>query len=369
MTHHRCKGCKIPEMCLFILLGFSLAFNLYAQETASVKPPEVAEDGQGGAYYTIQKGDTLWDLSRKFLNSPWYWPELWKENSDVPIPNPHLIYPGQRIRLFRKGQMPETVQQQPMPAPSVPADVEVIPTVEPETEQSLSDDGLPHYVFTPINQVGFIRKEPVKASGVIFMEKDDKQMISKGDTVFVRPSEQGSLVFGKTYAVYRTSAPLTDKKTKEFVGIQHLIAGLVEIVQDEPDFKIGRVVQSYRNIKVDDLLMPYTPKSPKIPFLKAKEGISGWIIASEEHNSMMGEHDTAFINRGSLDGVLPGQKYRVYEEEVFTTGSGSSQRTVHTPMDFGTVLVLHAEETASTVLIIQSQKNIRPGELIRTPLQ
>ncbi|MEZ4525161.1 MAG: LysM domain-containing protein [Desulfobacterales bacterium] len=367
MIHRRNKVCRMTV--LFILLGFAMPFNLYAQETADVKPPEVAEDGQGGAYYTIQKGDTLWDLSRKFLNSPWYWPELWKENSDVPIPNPHLIYPGQRIRLFRKGQMPETVQLPPMPAPSVPPDVEVIPTTEPETEEILSDDGTPHYVFTLINQVGFIRKEPVKSSGIIFMERDDKQMISKGDTVFLRPSEPGSLVLGKMYTVYRTSAPLTDEKTKEVFGIQHLIVGVVEIVKDEPDFKIGRVTQSYRNIKVDDLLMPYTPKSPKILFAKSQEGISGRIIASEEHNSMMGEHDIAFVSKGTVDGLAPGQKYRVYEEEVFTAGSKEARRTVHTPMDFGTVLVLHAEETVSTVLIIQSQKDIRPGDLIRTPVQ
>ncbi|MGE0084484.1 MAG: LysM peptidoglycan-binding domain-containing protein [Desulfococcaceae bacterium] len=371
MIHRRGKSCNIPGMCLFTLLALVPALNLYAEEKPGVKSPVVAEDGQGGAYYTIQKGDTLWDLSGKFLNSPWYWPELWKENSDIPIPNPHLIYPGQQIRLFRKGQMPGTVPAQQPEAVSapVPADVEIIPTVEPETEEVISDDGTPHYVFAPISQVGFIRKEAVKSSGIIFMEKDGKRMISKGDTVFVRPSEEKSLILGKYYTVYRTSSPLTDKKTKEFIGIQHLILGIVEIVQDDPDFKIGRVVQSYRNIKVDDLLMPHTAKSPKIPFVNAREGIMGKIIASEDHNSMMGQHDIAFIDKGTADGVLPGQQYQVYEEKVFTAGTGPSEKTIRTPMDFGKVLVLHSEETASTVLIIQSQKNIQPGELIRSPVQ
>ena len=45
--------------------------------------------------YNVVKGDTLWDISAKFLNHPWQWPELWKNNSQ--IGNPNLIYPGDTI--------------------------------------------------------------------------------------------------------------------------------------------------------------------------------------------------------------------------------------------------------------------------------
>ena len=61
----------------------------------------LAQQGKGEGregVYVIKKGDTLWDLSQRFLEDPFLWPRLWQSNQY--ITNPHWIYPGNPIRFY-----------------------------------------------------------------------------------------------------------------------------------------------------------------------------------------------------------------------------------------------------------------------------
>ncbi len=49
-------------------------------------------------YYTIESGDTLSAIAKRFLGSASAYPKIFEANREV-IKDPNLIYPGQKIRI------------------------------------------------------------------------------------------------------------------------------------------------------------------------------------------------------------------------------------------------------------------------------
>ena len=88
---------KFSTQVLAVALGMLLGASVAAQ------PLELAKDAPDK--YIVVKGDTLWDISGRFLQKPWRWPEIWQLNREQ-ISNPHLIYPGDIVYLDTSGGTP-----------------------------------------------------------------------------------------------------------------------------------------------------------------------------------------------------------------------------------------------------------------------
>lgn len=315
-----------------------LPFNLFAEQV------QQTVEHESGYYYTVQKGDTLWDLSQRFSDSPWLWPDLWEENSQ--IANPHWIYPGERIRLFhQKGienYVLNVVEQKPEPQEEPPKE-------------------LPFYYYSPIDHIGFLKETPVAPLGSIFKSKEDKVMIGTGDMVYIRQEGVQPLAVGEKYTVYRTLDRVMDEKTKKLIGTQHYLTGVVQITKKEPQFAVASVVSSYRDIAIGDLLMPYEKRSPKITLAESRKGLEGKIIIGEEHGQIMGDNSIAFIDKGLVDGVKNGQAYSLFYQESHQIDPKDRKSVMLTAVNYGTLLVLHTEPTTATVLITMSEKTVQPG--------
>ncbi len=65
------------------------------------KTPTVPNTTDNKVYkdYVIKKGDTLWDIAKRFYKNPNKQPELYERNKKVIGSNPHKIYPGQVIKV------------------------------------------------------------------------------------------------------------------------------------------------------------------------------------------------------------------------------------------------------------------------------
>ncbi|MBC2743625.1 MAG: LysM peptidoglycan-binding domain-containing protein [Desulfosarcina sp.] len=273
-------------------------------------------ESETGFYYTIQKGDTLWDLSKHFNDSPWLWPELWEENDQ--ISNPHWIFPGERIRLYQKSGSQTITKTEPIQP------IVVTPVKPVEGKKAAA----PFFVYSSIDRVGFIRKPPVPPSGNIFEVQGRKVLISEGDIVYIRPAgdtAQGVLIPGSRHTVFKYMEPTDERDSIETIGTQHYILGIVEVTKKEQDMVMAKVLKSFRPIRVDDMLMPF----------------------SQRH---------------------VGQQYSIYNKQKVVLEKNEISSKSLPPVDFGTLLVLHTEQTTSTVIITSTAKVIFPEERFRTPI-
>jgi len=308
---------------------------------------------ESGIYYTVKKGDTLWDISNRYFNTHWRWPQIWSENQQ--LMNPHRIFPGDRLRLYHQ------VWEASVP-PELP-DQPVVETPAPVVESR-------YYVYSSIHRIGFVKDKPVAASGHISMIRGDKDVnktiLGQGEIIYVVPSDMMPLQVGDMFAVYRPPIPVRDPdskriidEAKQIVGFQYYKTGLIRIVESRENFAVAKIEKAFRSIMVNDILLPYVPISSKVKLNPVTDEIFGRIFKAEEDVKILGDDAIAFINRGSEDGVQTGQTYAICEE--YATES------MLDIVDYGSLLVLHTEATASTVLILRSDRSIRPPVRFRSP--
>ena len=111
--------------------------------------------------------------------------------------------------------------------------------------------------------------------------------------------------------------------------------------------------------------MPYEKQWPEITITDSLKGIDGKIIKSEDSEVIFASNDIAFINKGKVDGVTPGQMYSVYYQDKDKV---NGKQVVLPPVEYGKLIVLRTEETTSTVLVTDSDKSVEDGARFHFPV-
>ena len=76
----------------------------FIQRTEAISDEEwntILAQGGEAETYSIQKGDSLWEVSKTIFGSGFFWPKLWQLNSE--ITNPHDIQPGTTLYFIDRG--------------------------------------------------------------------------------------------------------------------------------------------------------------------------------------------------------------------------------------------------------------------------
>jgi len=324
--------------------------------------------------YTVKRGDTLWDISKLFLKSPWRWPELWGMNLDQ-IRNPHLIYPGQvllldktggraRLRLADDSGTTGTGKLSPR-VRSTALDNEAIPSI-------------PFNLIEPfLNEAVIFETNELASAPRIVATQEGHVLLSRGDTAYVR----GELAGNTSFRIFREPKPMLDPTTREVLGYEAVYVGSTESVlpgetrtgaDGKPEIipATFNVINIRQEANVGDRLAPvpqrefsnYAPHAPVGP-------MSGQIVSLYGDALTAGQNQIVALNRGARDGMERGHVLALWRngERVIDT-TDPSRTTIKLPDErHGTLFVFRVFDRMSYALILSVKEPVKPGDRFTQP--
>lgn len=337
-------------------LGLVLAALLSAPVTAE----EIALNPNHPDTYVVVKGDTLWDISERFLRDAWLWPEVWYVNPQ--IDNPHLIYPGDVISLVYVDGKPQLRVQRGRQT------VKLSPTAREERIDraipTIPIDAIKQFLTQPL-----VVEEGELEKGPYVVESADEHLVTgAGDRIYVRGIDENQ---GGRYSVYEPGDKLIDPDTKEVLGIQAIYLGdaVVERFGDPSTLGLERTT---REVAIGDRLKPVSGDEIHASFLPhaPPEGSTGRIISVYDGVTQIGRYQIVAINRGTREGVEVGHVFRISKagEEVLDTVTPNKKDKVTLPdEDAGLLMVFRTFEKVSYGLIMEATRPIHVLDRLSTP--
>ena len=345
-----------------------------AQQVAQAGVP-LAELAPGAPdSHTVQSGDTLWDISKLFLKSPWRWPELWGMNLDQ-LRNPHLIYPGQVLVLERSG---ERARLRIAQSGTAPGTVRLSPRVRSNVLDNGAIGSIPLHLIGPFltEAVIFSDDELSRAPRIVGAQEGFVAM-SQGQLAYV----MGDLGPSSGYRLFRQPQPLRDFDTNELLGYEARYVGTAQFVRPGASAvdERGRPVvvpatvsiQSVRmEASIGDRLAPlpardldaYAPHHPNAPMAGRVLQIYGDALSA-------GQNQIVALNRGARDGVERGHVLALWRQGDRRVKAIDGERTVlQLPNEQnGLLFVFSVFERTSYALILSVNVPVFAGDAFTQP--
>ncbi|AWL10537.1 Phage-like element PBSX protein XkdP [Saliniradius amylolyticus] len=277
-----------------------LISGLFATLSLSLAAVEVKPDAP--ETYVVKKGDTLWDISGMYLDNPWFWPELWRHNTT--IENPHLIYPGDvlRLKFDDAGEPVLLVESKPelilSPQGHKTRKTQPIPTISPDVLAPFVEEMLVVDVLAYQNQprvLGDYHGQVMYASDDILMTEAYGEPAAR---VVVR--KQGELKDMRGNVLGVQGRKVADvEKLDDSSGKHHLI----------------RVDNTNYETVQGDRLLPKTwlPVQKPLPLVPAPAGVTGFVIDNFQSHKLMGKYDVVVVDLGR-EQAAPGMVMGLYNE-------------------------------------------------------
>lgn len=317
----------------------------------------VAADQDEPTIYVIKQGDTLWGLSERFIKDPNYWPNMWSTNSQ--ITNPHLIYPGQKVRIF-----PDRLEFQPKEEASVQKKPALAPIAAAATTESL-DAIAKERTYTVHGSEGFILETNAKPAGTILSLHNNRNIAGDDDIVYTDIGKERGVKGGEKFSVFRQDGTVSHPVTNEILGTKITPLGMIQLTDLDKNTSRAIIIRTNQEITPGSYLLPARKdKRREIPLKMSTRDLRGYIVESSSGTSIIATGDIVYIDLGSSHGLEPGNMLYVVRD-VAIDGSYSTGYTEKLPQELlGALVVLETGKKTATALVVKSIDAIYRGDRI-----
>jgi len=364
---------KLPQVYLLAIL-----IMLPAQAADQV---QIREDAP--SRYEVVDGDTLWDISGRFLEDPWLWPEVWELNPQ--IENPHLIYPGDVIELEYSENGPLLTLRRG--GSGVP-DADGLRTVRlsPQVRRERLNSAIP---AIPLDSISSFLQGNVVISQAehdnapyLFANRNDQIFGSNEDIVFAKGSWDENI---NLYDIVRGGVDYIDPLTGEKLGIEGKLIGTATITKREGDNATLVIRNLLEEARIGDRFLPvagntidanYFPRPPEV-------SINAGILDINGGRLLGSLFDTLVINKGSRDRLEVGDLLALQKPDLVLEDTYEEvgilervSRVFDSPEDnvetfdghiFGSVLIYRVFDNTSMGIILSTEEIVRREDKVVTP--
>ncbi|HPI92922.1 MAG TPA: LysM peptidoglycan-binding domain-containing protein [Deltaproteobacteria bacterium] len=302
--------------------------------------------------HTVVKGDTLWDISIKYLNTPWKWPLVWANNQD--ITNPHLIYPGDLVVITKDGE--KTIIKI-IPSPDRGGTESEMAIYTPEETAAVKEKSI---MVAPQYSTYMYSPNILAGSGRVFKKNEGGELISQNDRIVIKTTSE--LKQGQTITlVSKIQDVMNGKKT---AGYLYRITGIAKVEEVQNDIAKALVTYSLQEARVGSVIFDdIAPIKPMMLTLSEPGEVSSSII--DFHGGIQGSstNDLVFLSGGKNQGIDKGSILNVaVKTDLDDAGSKGASVVFHEYI--GIVVVLQALDNTSMALVVESKTLIEKGSVL-----
>ena len=318
--------------------------------------------------HTVEKGDTLWDLSSKYLGSPWYWPKVWSYNPQ--IANPHWIYPGNQVRFY-----PGNGEETPTRAEQVAGDED-----ELQAGQAIEGDEDVQMVRLPVEtktreivlKDGFATPNEIEAAGTLVGSYAESEMLSPPAIVYLDFKDRSAVQVGASYLVYRTVGKVYHPRTGKFLGYQTQVLGTVKVNRTSDPKVRATLEKAFDEIGRGARIGPARERlfETVSPVANAVALQNLTVVAQLETSlTMAGEQVRVLVDAGSAQGVQVGNVFTVIRQaDPILSDVGvdpSANQDTSLPVEeVGRCMAVDVREAVTTCLLLRSYREVVVGDRV-----